>query len=319
MGVRLELERFTETDSPEILYNKMAAQMRTLCESGIDGLMVTIPESQNIKGSIKLCQLLNIPVIAVNSNPQVSEEVGVVQHIGQDELQAGYLAGLEMLQAGMKEGYCLGQEGNSGVTARCNGFVAAIEEKGDGFRGTIINAPLDLDSRFTFVFEEAVARDDDWSGVGWLVGARHLEPTLRVQDNHQSLLIGMFDVGSYGDIIFAALDEGRLLFTSDQQPYLQGNLPVYLLSYMIYTQQRLLDQIILTGPSLIKSRPTPEQQTCEANLYEVCSLIPKEDLNYINPGWLYVGYFFVGLTVLAGLICLVWLYYFREKSIVRAR
>ena len=238
MGVQLENQRFSPEEDSNVLTNKMAAQMRTLCESGVDGLFVTIPESQAIYDALGICQLLNIPVIAVNSNPKVSEAIGV-QHIGQDEYGAGYLAGQKMIEAGMTEGYCLGQSANSGVTARCTGFVDAIVEQGDGFKGSIIDAPLDLDSRFALVFEDAVGKDGDWAGVGWLVGARHLEPTLAVQEQHANLLIGISDVGSYGDIIFKALDEGNLLFTFDQQPFLQGNLPVYLLTYMVYTNQKL--------------------------------------------------------------------------------
>lgn len=317
MGVQLENERFSPEDDSDILANKMAAQMRTLCESGIDGLFVTIPESQAIYDAIQICQLLNIPVIAVNSNPKVSEEVGV-QHIGQDEYGAGYLSGQKMLEAGMTEGYCLGNSVSSGVTARCTGFVDAIAEQGDGFKGTIIDAPLDLDSRFALVFKEAVGKDGHWSGVGWLVGARHLEPTLGVQEEHANLLIGISDVGSYSDIIFKALDEKKLLFTFDQQPFLQGNLPVYLLTYLVYTNQRLLDKIILTGPSFITARPTPEQQSCETQMWDVCQTIPVEDLNYISVGWLGVGYFFAGLTVFSGVVCLVWLVVYRRKKVVTA-
>lgn len=149
---------------------------------------------------------------------------------------------------------------------------------------------------------------------GWKFSRGHLT----ILSLHWRNRLGMFDVGSYADLIFSALDDGRLLFTSDQQPYLQGNLPVYLLSYMAYTQQHLLDKIILTGPSLIKARPTPEQQTCEANLFQVCVVIPEENFNFLSAGWLGIGYFFAALTILTGLICLVWVYYFREKSIVKA-
>ena len=315
MGVRLELERFTETDL-EILYNKMAAQIKSLCESGVDGIFVTIPDRQSVRDAIKICQVLNIPVIAVNSDPRISEEVGVLQHIGQDEVGAGYLAGTRMMEAGMKEGYCSALEGNSGSTARCTGFVRAIESA--GLKGTLVNAPVDMSSQLTQLMEDAVGKDDNWEGVGWLIGASQLEATLAVQERRKGLLIGMFDLGKFAELIFSALDDGKLLFTSDQQPYLQGNLPVYLLTYIAYTQQRLLDKVILTGPSLITSRPTADQQICEKNLYQVCAIIPEEDLNFISPGWLGVGYFFCAITVFTGLLCLGWMFVFRGKKVVRA-
>ena len=318
MGVQLENERFSPEEDSEVLKDKMAAQMKSLCEgSSIDGLFVTIPESQAIFDAIKICQRLNVPVIAVNSDPRVSKQVGV-PHIGQDEYGAGYLSGQRMVEAGMKEGYCHGQSAHTGVTARCTGFADAV--RAAGLNVTIVEAPIDLDSRFTLFFEDAVGRDvgDPWTGVGWLVGGRTLEPTLRVQEQHPDLLLGMSDVAPYGDIIFKAMDEGKLLFTFDQQPFLQGNLPVYLLTYMIYTKQSLLDDIIMTGPNFITARPTPKQVSCEANMWAVCANIPEENLNYISKGWLGVGGFLAGITILSGMISLFWLVVSRDKAIVKA-
>ena len=119
MGVRLDMERLTPETDADILHEKMAARIQALCQDGVHGIFVTIPEHEKIYQAVRACQQLNIPVVAVNSNPRVSEELGVIHHIGQDEFRAGYLAGKEMLEAGMKEGYCLNQAGNSGVNARC--------------------------------------------------------------------------------------------------------------------------------------------------------------------------------------------------------
>jgi len=320
MGIELQLDRLPAPPEGEwqLIHTQMAAQIKSLCESGVDGIFVTIPESDAIFEAIHICQLLNINVVAVNSDPKVSERIGVVHHIGQDEYGAGYVAGKEMIQAGVTEGYCLTQEGNSGVAARCAGFLDALAEQGDGSRGTEVLSPIDINALFEFYFEEAVGRDDDWDGVGLLVG-QNLEPALQLKrEKHPEMVIGTFDVGSFADVIFQALDEGDLLFTSDQQPLLQGNLPIYLLTYMAYTQQRLLDKIILTGPSLIKKRPSDAQLLCEANMWEVCASIPQEDFGFISSFWLGVGYFFVALTAGLGFVCLVWLYYYRDAPVVRA-
>lgn len=330
MGVILDNERF-EPPPPdrEIFNDKMAARIKVLCEGGVDGIFVTIPNSERIKDSIRICLQLNIPVIAINSDPQVSKELGVMQHIGQDEYRAGYYAGLKMLQAGVTQGYCIGRKGSSGSNARCQGFVDAIlEEKNKGREG--IHAEIVIPTRAgTFAslrlqVEEAVEKqqqqdtNNNWDNHGFLIGTTILPLFLEIQQEHPGMSLGMFDIGSSADLIFDALDDGRLLFTADQQPFLQGNLPVYLLSYYAYTGQRILDDIILTGPKFIESRPSLAQQICENNMWEVCPRIPDEDLNYLSAGWLGVGYACFGLTCLAGLICLAWIYYYRSKAVVRA-
>jgi len=66
----------------------------------------------------------------------------------------------------------------------------AIQERGDGYYGEIVVAPLDLDASFTLMFQEAIGRpeNDDWEAVGMLIGARHLEPSLLVKEQHPKLL-----------------------------------------------------------------------------------------------------------------------------------
>jgi hypothetical protein len=74
--------------------------------------------------AIRICQSLKIPVISVNAGADMSKELGLLQHVGQMEYNAGYGAGLRLGQEGIKEAYCLNhQVGNIVLDERCR-YVA---------------------------------------------------------------------------------------------------------------------------------------------------------------------------------------------------
>ena len=129
------------------------------------------------------------------------------------------------------------------------------------------------------------------------------------------MALGTFDVR---EEFFAPLDDGRLLFTIDQQHYLQGSMAVYLLAYEAYTDQVLLNDAIETGPILMEYSPRQDGQTCAESNYMVCPQIPEEDYNFITAYWLIWGYASTGAVGLMGLLCLVWMIVYQQKNIVMA-
>lgn len=80
MGITLELERFEPEQTTDLVHEKMAARVRTLCESGVDGIFVTIP-SEELIAPIQLCQSLNIPVVSINAGADISERLGLMHHV----------------------------------------------------------------------------------------------------------------------------------------------------------------------------------------------------------------------------------------------
>lgn len=318
LGIQLDLDRLQPQTNDTVLYEKMAVRIEAECRSGVHGIFLTIPSSKAVQRAVRLCQLLKVPVMAINSAPKLSQQLGIVGHIGQDEYSAGYQAGLRLVEAGMTEGYCLNHApGTSGIELRCQGFGDAITEQQSAvqYRGMVI-VPQDMDEEFRIRVEEAVGRQGEWEGVGFLIaGIVQLAPALQVQEDHSQLLLGSFDVS---EAMYPPLEANKLLFTFDQQPYLQGAWPVHLLAYNAYTNQRLLNFIVQTGPNALLAPPSPSEQICEANLYRVCSTVPAENYNYINPSWLAVGYAFVALIVVTAAVCLVWMFQHRRSKVVAA-
>jgi ABC-type sugar transport system substrate-binding protein len=55
MNVNLELVRFPAQDNNDVLYNKMASSIKTLCESGVNGIFMSIPNAVIMKPAIQVC------------------------------------------------------------------------------------------------------------------------------------------------------------------------------------------------------------------------------------------------------------------------
>ena len=135
------------------------------------------------------------------------------------------------------------------------------------YMGQII-VPRDNDIQYVIDVQFAVNDDGDWDGFGFLLlGQLQIPPAVTLLEEHPKVKMATYDLS---ELVFDGLKVGEILFGIDQQPYLQGYLPVPLLTYMAYSRQRLANTVIESGPSFVLNPPTEEQQVCETNFYTVC-------------------------------------------------
>ena len=80
--------------------------------------------------------------------------------------------------------------------------------------------------------------------------------------------------------------------------YLQGYLPIPILTHAAITKQFLLNHPIESGPSFILSSPGKAEAACVQGSYPVCPSHPVEDYSYINDGVKIVGYSFFAIQAL---------------------
>jgi simple sugar transport system substrate-binding protein len=267
-NINLDLERFDDQASVEILHRAMAAKISDLCNDGVDGVFVTIP-SDLVVGAIKRCQDLGIPVISVNAGAEVAADLGLIYHIGMLEYNAGYAAGKKLIESGITEGWCLNHDlGTQTTLQRCAGFAAALaDDSSVNYAGQII-VDRNTASGYKLDVELRVGDVGDWAGIGLLlVGAVQLTLASTLLEAHPSAVVGTFDLN---DDVFDALGKTSLSFGIDQQPYLQGYLPIPLLALAASTKTKLVNPTIESGPNLVLAPPSEAQQICEANFYDVC-------------------------------------------------
>ena len=223
--------------------------MRQLIDSAIaskpDGLAVSIPDPTALGPSVKKAVKAGIPVVTLNSGSDVSAKLGALAHVGQPEKEAGVAAGKRLKAAGVTNALCINQEvGNAGLDQRCQGFTQGLGGKVEVV-GVDLTDPTSAKSRVTNVLKKR----PQVNGILTL-GPTGADPTIAA----------LKDLGKFGKIKIATFDlspsvlqavkNGDLLFAIDQQQFLQGYLPVQMLTLYAQLGVRPVGQI-KTGPGFV--------------------------------------------------------------------
>jgi simple sugar transport system substrate-binding protein len=230
-----------------------AARMASLVDAAVstrpNGLVVSIPDAAALGPKIALATAAGIPVVAINSGEDVYRRVGALLYVGQPEYAAGFGAGRRMGAAGVRNAICVNHQiGVASLDARCRGFAAAIERVGG--RTRVLQVALQDQAQA----ERRIAAAASSNGVDGVLalGPAGATPALRALEAHR--LFGRVKLATFdlAPDILRAVKTRRILFAIDQQPYLQGYLPIVFL-----TQRRLYGlfpargTLIPTGPSFV--------------------------------------------------------------------
>lgn len=205
----------------------MARLVEQAASSNPDGIIVTIADFNVLEGPITDAVRKGIPVITINSGTQEqSDQLGALLHIGQPEYDAGYGAGLRAKEAGVTNFLCVNHYiTNPASVERCQGFADALGvELGD----QMIDSGIDPTEVATKV--EAYLRTHPETNGILTLGPNSAEPTIQVLEENRmagDIFFGTFDLSP---AIAEAIKEGTINFAIDQQPFLQGYLPVVLLT-----------------------------------------------------------------------------------------
>ena len=243
MGVTVEYQSpgtFNMVEMSQIIDAAVASQP--------DGLVVTIPDADALGDSIRAAVAAGIPVISMNSGSDVFADLGVLVHVGQTEYEAGLIAGGRFKAEGVGSAICVNQEvGNVALDLRCQGFE-------DGLGVDVPVIPVNLaDPTGAQETVSGALQAESVDGILTL-GPTGAAPTLAALE----------DAGTLGEIKFATFDmspdvlqaiiDGNMLFAIDQAQYLQGYLPIVLLTKYLETGALPLgsvNRVILTGPQIV--------------------------------------------------------------------
>jgi simple sugar transport system substrate-binding protein len=227
--------------------DRMKAMIAEAVAARPAGLVVSLPEP-GLGPAIRRAVKAKIPVVTINSGSDVAHKLGVIAHVGQPEHRAGLVAGRRLAAAGVRRALCVNHQiGNLGLDARCAGLAEAMRDAGG--RSTVLGVD-DLSARAPRRIAAAVARDKI-DGVLAMSSTTGMEAVdgLKGTPAARSVRLATFDLGP--DVLRAVRD-GQLLFAVDQQAYLQGYLPVALLTqrarYGLFPDE---GGVIATGPHFV--------------------------------------------------------------------
>ena len=212
----------------------------------VDGLAVSVPNADAIRGSLQKAKAAGIPIITLNSGETDSKALGAITHVGQDETVAGRAAGARFKAAGVKKVLCIiHEEGNIGLQQRCEGVK-------QGFGGTVTNLNVkgtaDLATTQTEIKSKLEA-DKSYDQVIALNPDIAEAAKTAIKGASSSAKLATFDLSP--DVI-KDVQAGTIEFAVDQQQYLQGYLPIVFLK--LYKEN--LNTVggglpVLTGPGFV--------------------------------------------------------------------
>jgi simple sugar transport system substrate-binding protein len=215
------------------------------------GLVVSIPNPDALRPAIEKAIAAGIPVVSMNSGSDVFKEMGILAHVGQTEFEAGFGAGERFKAAGVTNAVCFNQEvGNQALTLRCNGFFTGLT---GSETGTVLTGQISDPAGMQASIAAALSADPSIDGVLTL-GPSVAGPALAALEaggNVGRVHLATFDLSA--DVL-TAIKDGKMDFAIDQQQFLQGYLPIVILTN--YAETRNLPTgngqgLVMTGPGFV--------------------------------------------------------------------
>ena len=229
-------------------------------QQGFDVLVVTLSDPEAMSDVVRDAALLGVTVYVINVGADIGAQLGADSYFGQVETVAGLAVGDRLAEAGGTHLLCVQHEAlNLALETRCHRAGSRVErlttlmvEPGSGVTSEIeavLLADASIDAVLTMntsVMNDAATAID----------------TARSSAGGRTLIHVVFELN---DQVLDAIEDGRVEFAVDQQPYLQGYLPVAysrLVQYSELTQgDELADALlqwiagrgVLLGPGFVDS------------------------------------------------------------------
>ena len=223
-----------------------STEIEAAIAAGSDGIAISLADVEGVRGAAEAVVEAGIPLYTLNSGLAFWKELGAVAHMGQDEAPAGRESGLRFNAAGATKILCGRQEQtNVALDLRCDSAA-------ETFDGEVVSDFIGLDADPTD--QEAniaaiLAGDPDIDGVLGTGPNVPLRAVAACESVGRDCVISGFDLSA--DIL-TAIEAGDVLFTVDQQQFLQGYLPVILMFLQATNANTAGGGLpILTGPGFV--------------------------------------------------------------------
>ena len=248
--VRKGAEEAAVKDNVELLYTndpeagRQAQLIQQAVDQKVDGIAVTLATPGALKDSLKKAADAGIPIVSLNAGESVSKQLGAFTHFGSNEELAGQAVGEKLASGNFKHPICVIQaQGHVGLEARCEG----VKSKVPGTEILYVNGADMTSVESTATAKLQAARDADVIiGLGAPITLTLLKS---VATAGSSAKVASFDLNKE---LAQKIADGTVLFTVDQQPWLQGYGSVDALWQVKRGGFKLGGgQPVLTGPTIV--------------------------------------------------------------------
>ncbi|MFI6931763.1 substrate-binding domain-containing protein [Streptomyces sp. NPDC050287] len=196
-----------------------AGLVQNAIDQKVDGIALTAAKPDAMKDVVARAKAAGIPVVGFNSGVDDWKRLGMLEYFGQDENVAGQAFGRRLSQLGAKHAVCVIQEqGQVALEARCAGVKKGFNGKTDILYVNGTDMPS-VKSTIT----AKLSQDRTVDQVVTLGAPVALTALQSLSDAGTKAGLATFDLNK--DLV-KAVQDGRIEFAVDQQPYLQGYLAV---------------------------------------------------------------------------------------------
>lgn len=211
----------------------------------VDGIAVTLAFPDAEAPAVKAAMAAGIPVIGFNAGGDAWKDMGILSYVGQDETIAGKAVGERLNKEGAKSVVCVDQQqGAVQLEARCDGIKSTF--KGNFY--TLYVPGYDMASAQSRI----VAKLQQDKNVDYVVtlGAPFAPTALQaVGMANSQAKVGTFDLTPRA---VGLIQEGKLQWAVDQQPYVEGYLAIdFLWLNKVNGDVVGGGQPVLTGPAFV--------------------------------------------------------------------
>ena len=223
---------------------KQAQLLQSAVDSKVSGIATTLVTPQALAGPVKAASDAKIPVVGFNSGIDQYKQLGALMYFGSDETLAGETAGQRITAAGGKRPLCVIQQaGSVALEARCAGVKSAIP----GTENIQVNGADD--AAVTSTLQAKLSQDKSIDYIVTLGAPQAIDSIKAIDSSGSSAKLITFDLNQEAA---QAIQDGKIEFSIDQQPYVQG----YMAVTSLYLNLKNGNDIgggkaVLTGPSFV--------------------------------------------------------------------
>jgi simple sugar transport system substrate-binding protein len=252
--VKKGAEAAAETEGVKLIWSpsnndpqKEAQLIDAAVSQKVDGLAVSVPNADAIKGSLQKARDAGIPIITLNSGLDDYQALGAITHVGQTEGLAGEAAGEKLKDEGASKVLCvIHEQNNIGLNQRCVGVKKGFG--GSGVDNLQVKGTEDISTTQTEIRSKLQA-DKSYDAVMTLNPDIAAAAESAIQGAGSEAKLATFDLSPQ---IIKDIGAGKVSFAVDQQQYLQGYLPIVFLK-LFKTNANTVGggQPVLTGPGFV--------------------------------------------------------------------
>jgi simple sugar transport system substrate-binding protein len=214
-------------------------------DSKVDGIAVSLPDPSALAPVVQKAVAAGIPVVAFNAGDREWQKTGALAFYGEPEKLAGDFAGEQLNKLGSKHALCVLQaQGQVQLEDRCAGITEKFTGQTEKLYANGTDTP-----QYVSTVSAKLRQDPSIDAVVTLGPSLGVAVQQQLEQDGSKAKVVTY---AFNSDLLPLLQNGKVAFTIDQQPYLQGYLSID--SLWLYKKNKSVigaQQSVPTGPVVV--------------------------------------------------------------------